>query len=735
MRTLTVFCLSLLASSSVFLLTGCSAEAKAERRLKTATAYFKAGDFEKAELEYRNVLQLVPNHPVANEQLSLLWIERGSTLRAMPFLQNLRTQNPDNLETRIKILQILASNGKLAETRREAIAILERSRGNPDALLLLSEAVRSPEDYATADQILKTTTDRSKPEYFVATANLALHQGDIAAAKTALQRAIAIDPKSIAAHQAMGALYFREKNLTQAGQEFKLVSELAPLRSAARLKYSEFKVQTGAPTEAIDDLKSVTKQAPDYLPAWRALAMISSAEKKYDEALDYLKKVLATDPVNYEGLLIRAQISQAKGDTKKAIEELEKIGKTFPYLAADKFQLGIAHLQAKNPKAAADAFKQAIAQNPDHEQAIVLLAQLNLQSGDAQAAALAMADLLTKRPNLEQAQLLFMNAMGALGRLDDLVAPLSKAIASSPQHPWPHYLLGLVLNRQGKTAEARQSFERALERAPDALPIEAELLGLDVKEKKFSEAKRRVQARLAKAPDAAAAHYMAAQVDLAEGQWAQAEAKLLKTLELDPNYTIAYELLLRAYIASKDQPDTAGRLESFLASRPNDPHAFALGGQVYMQTNEFAKARAAFEKHLALKPDSNAVAAINNLSYLYAERFNMPDRALELARRARELDPSSPSIADTLGWILFNRKEYPQALELIAEAATKLPTNPEIQFHLGRANQVTGHVEEARSAFQKAASSTADFPGKDEIARRLGELDEAAQKASTPSKK
>jgi cellulose synthase operon protein C len=209
----------------------------------------------------------------------------------------------------------------------------------------------------------------------------------------------------------------------------------------------------------------------------------------------------------------------------------------------------------------------------------------------------------------------------------------------------------------------------------------------------------------------------------------------VKTLELDPNYTLAYELLLRTYIATKDLPQTAGRLEKFLASRPNDAHALALGGQVYMQKKEFEKARVAFEKHLAVKPDSNAVAVMNNLSYLYSERFNLPDRGLELARRARELDPNSPSVADTLGWILFGRKEYPQALELISEAATKLPTNGEIQFHLGRVSQVTGRLDEARTAFQKAAASSEDFPGKDEIGRRLAELDEAGRMAPASTKK
>ena len=58
------------------------------------------------------------------------------------------------------------------------------------------------------------------------------------------------------------------------------------------------------------------------------------------------------------------------------------------------------------------------------------------------------------------------------------------------------------------------------------------------------------------------------------------------------------------------------------------------------------------------------------------------DRALTLAQSARKLQPASPSVADSLAWILFLKHDYSHALPLLEEATTNLPSHPEIQYHL-----------------------------------------------------
>src|SRR6202011_286229 len=129
----------------------------------------------------------------------------------------------------------------------------------------------------------------------------------------------------------------------------------------------------------------------------------------------------------------------------------------------------------------------------------------------------------------------------------------------------------------------------------------------------------------------------------------------------------------------------------------------------------------------------SSVLALNNLAYLYGEQFDQLDQAYDLAQKAHNLDLGNGRVADTLGWILYKRGDYPQALKLAQESAAKFPDNPVIQFHLGMISYMNGQLDLARSALEKAAHNSAEFPEKAEAERRLATLEGAASKKGEQS--
>ena len=194
-----------------------------------------------------------------------------------------------------------------------------------------------------------------------------------------------------------------------------------------------------------------------------------------------------------------------------------------------------------------------------------------------------------------------------------------------------------------------------------------------------------------------------------------------KRLELDPNSSGAYGLLISTYLATNRLPEAIAQLEAVLTKNPKEVRALMLSALIYEKMNDLSKARDAYEKLLAVDPDF--APALNNLAYLYAVRLNDLDKAYGLAQKARALQPGDPAIADTLGWILYKRADYQQALTILQESAEKLPGNPEIQFHLGMANHAMGRLDEARTALRQAVATPADFPDKEEARRRLSSLE------------
>src|SRR5262249_11609865 len=131
-------------------------------------------------------------------------------------------------------------------------------------------------------------------------------------------------------------------------------------------------------------------------------------------------------------------------------------------------------------------------------------------------------------------------------------------------------------------------------------------------------------------------------------------------------------------------------------------------------------ARDAYEQ--VLKVNANFALALNNLAVIYSEQLGQPDKAFDLAKKAREASPNEPHTADTFGWISFKRGDYAGALRVLQESATKLPDSAEISYHLGMASYMVGDEASARVALEKAVAASADFSGKEEARKRLALL-------------
>ena len=702
------------------LIASCSKEAKKTRFLAEADSYFKAGNYDKAKVSYLNVVRLDPQNALAFERIGTMWLEDGSPLRAAAFLVKANELAPKNDQNRIRLTRCYLAIGRFADASKQALKVLEQTPDNEDAIIALTEAARSKEDIQAAEQHLEKYPKKDDVSFHLASANLFLSSGDLAAAEKALRPALTVNPNSSAAHMALGDLYLLKKDQKQAGEEFKKAAELAPVRSMERLKYAAFMSAAGDTAETRRISTEMTTQAPDYLPGWTLLAELAFKEGKYDEALSLLENVFSREPQYIDGHRLESEVLLAKGDTKKATEVLERLDQTYPDTPLIKYELARAYLKKNNMNQAKVVLDQAISINPNYAEAILLLADINLRSGHGEAVIEPMTRLLKRSPELRSAALLLAAAYGSLDRFDDAAVVTGEEAKLAPRDPQAQMALGLTLRQAKRNDEARQAFEKAAELAPDNLWPVDQLVELDLLEKHFDAAQQRIDRHFQKTPDSPAAHFFKGKILVAEEKWGPAETELQKTLQLDPNFGGAYDLLVQTYLVTNKLPQALSQLQTQLSKNPNDASALMTLALLHERTNEFAKARDAYEHLLSLKPD--LVSALNNLACLYADRLNDLGKAYDLARKARDLQGNDPAIADTFGWILSKRGEYQQALAILQGSAAKLPDSPEVQFHLGMTAYMMGQPDLARVALQKAASATNDFPGKEESKRHLALL-------------
>jgi tetratricopeptide (TPR) repeat protein len=706
------------------LVAGCSKEARKARRLGEADVYFKAGNYDKAKLAYLNVLRLDPQNAVAFERIGAMWQDDDAPLRASAFLARATELDPNNVQNRIRLARCYVATGRLADAQKEALKVLEQAPDNGDVLIDLTEAARTKEDIEAAEEQLQKFPKKNDVSFHLASANLFFAKGNTAAAGDALRQALAADPKSSQAHLAMANLYLVQKDYKQAGEEFKKAADLAPVRSIGRLKYVEFKWSAGDADEVRRVATDMTRQTPDYLPGWIWLAELAYKDKKYDEALSLLENIFGRDAEYIEGRRLQSDVLLAKGDTKKAVEVLERLDQTYPDAAFVKYKLARAYLADNNLNQAKLVLDQAVSINPDYTDAVLLLGQVDLSTGHGEAVIEPLSRLLQNHPDLWNAALLLARAYDSLDRFDDAAAVLRNQAELAPKDPQPQIALGLTFRQAKRNNEAREAFEKAAQLAPDNLFVFDQLIELELLDKHFDTARQRVRKQFQKDLNLPAAHYFEAKILTAEGKWDAVEAECEKSLELDPNFFGAYDLLVQSYLARNKLPQAVSHLQGLLSKNPKNAPALLMLALLYEQMKNFPEARDAYEKVLSINP--NFVPALNNLAYVYTEHLKNLEKAYDLARKARELAGENATVGDTLGWVLYKRGDYQQALPILQESAQEVADNPEMQFHLGMTAYMMGQTDLARVALKKAANASRDFPDKEESKRRLALLDSGA---------
>src|SRR5438874_7847293 len=146
--------------------------------------------------------------------------------------------------------------------------------------------------------------------------------------------------------------------------------------------------------------------------------------------------------------------------------------------------------------------------------------------------------------------------------------------------------------------------------------------------------------------------------------------------------------------SSAGQNLSAAELEASLKQQPNDPIGLAQLGEAYERQGAVAKAADAYER--AMKANPKLLTAVMKLAQLNAGPLKNPDKALQYAKKARELAPADAHAAATVGSIAFQLGNYSWAYSLLQEGSRQLPNDYAVRHYLAWAAYSLGKVAEAR---------------------------------------
>lgn len=707
------------AGIAIITCVGCGAQARKDRHLARAEAYFQRQKFPEAVVEYSNVLRVDHTNSLAIRQLGRAYYALGDGRRAFWFLQRAAETDPSDEDVAFKLGTIYLRGRKTAEARRTALDLLSRGSTNANVLALLVDASAGTNELRDAQQTLLQQRARyeSQPLYHVALGNLYLRLNDLAGAEAVFKQGFARSPDSSDLHLAMAALHRARRDHEAAEAEYRKAAAGVPMASPARLRWAAFKAERGQAEEARAMLEEVLKAAPKYSPARLQLADLLFRTRKFAECRTALRPLLDDDPSEVDARVLNGKALVALGKSAEGLAEFDKLVEQFPKAGAIRFERAVARLQARDVRGGMSELAECLALEPQRIDAALMLAELNIRTGNSGPAVAALEDLVRRYPNYPRVLVLLGTAYRGQDRKEQAVAVFRRLVELTPDAPQSYYLLGRTLRQCGRADEAVQAYEKAIELDPRVIPPLAELAGMEMAAKNAAAAVERIRKQIEKVPDSAAHHFLLGRLYMVQEDADKAEAALLKAVELQPESAPPYMALGRLYAATGRDQQALQRLEQVLGKDPKSIGSMMLCGTLYQRRNEVEKARAVYERLLALNP--RMPAALNNLAYLYLEQVGDVEKAFDLAQRAREAAPEDPYVADTLGWILYRKGDPRWALSLLQEAAEQMAKEPEVLYHLGMASAALGNEDAAAAVLERALADKKPFKGSEEAAAAL----------------
>ena len=426
------------------------------------------------------------------------------------------------------------------------------------------------------------------------------------------------------------------------------------------------------------------------------------------------------------------------------------------------FELGAS---ARGPEALAAA-DRAVALGGALLAASAIRSEVLLALGDVTGAAAELERFLRISPTSIEARRRLTEIHERSGRVDRAEDSIRTAIGLMPGDPAWNAALGDLLVRQGRFAEAADSFERA-----DILqPIDSIFfreLNARIRAKDYRgaiDASRRRSDLVRSSPTARTyvgvaliggnerseglktlgETYQEARKQFEAGdatslmQWYEAISLLFT-----PETLTDAEGLVRQFSAGSIDPLGLSFLADLCMGNPSAGPAKALEylapiestdfksmpmlgaqlldrlGTILYIDNKCERAIGCFERALALTPNADGV--LNNYAYLCGACLKDAKKGLPSARLAVQLNPARSEYLDTLGFLLVTDAQYTEALEILKRAEA-LANSAAVQLHLAQAYNGLNRKSDAIGALENASKLNPDPQIKasmDELAKAL----------------
>ncbi len=478
-----------------------------------------------------------------------------------------------------------------------------------------------------------------------------LQSGEFAVAVENFTAALELCPGDVQAWFLLGTAQRAAGDLAAAQATFEQLSAAHPDAPNGPFGLGQVQLLNDDAAAAEASLREALRRDPEYARAWFYLGSALRAQQRTDAAADAYRQALRRNPTGRPSALALARILLAAGDGEEALAVLRPVGRTFPNdpqvvplasaalaqlgrfdeaaemldaagvaSAENWFTVGLSAAEAGEWNGAENALDRALAADPRHVDARIVLAELLEGSGRQQRseqileAGIALLDDDRQLRRALAAMFINRNAR----QLADAAGILRGLLDETPGDDDVRRALATVYADTGQLEPALELFRELAPRYPTDAELTYRIGYLQSHVGNNEAARAALQRALFIDENIVDASYEIAVIDMREQKFEAAAIRLEQVIQQEPYRTGAYVNLARAYraLGREDEATAAaarsGELQE-LDSRIDDLRAelrlrprvaanhLALG-KLYADIDRTAEAEALLQTALRIEP-------------------------------------------------------------------------------------------------------------------------------------
>ncbi len=725
------------------------------------------GKYTDAALNYRKAIQKDERFGEAYFQLGSVNLQLGKASDAYQYLVRAAELLPARDDVKVKLAD-LALRAYIADKRRPAklydqiqnvAGQLQKKNPNSfDAFRLNAYLALSELRYDDAKELFRRANQVKPldPQIIVGWTQVLFFDKENAEGEKLAHQLIDHDKTYKQIYDVLLAHYGQLNNVAEAEKVLKLKTANNPTDTGSVLQLAAFYLALSKPDEMKAVLQRMVANAHDFPRGHLNAGDFYMNRQRWDEALAeyeqgakaqpkdkvlYLKRIgdawlaqgkgeqagkvadeiLKQEPGDESAKAAKASLLLASGNPQKvqqAVNDFQALVDKTPENPVWHFNLGRS-LAAKGDLGGAQGqFQEAIKKRGDFVPPRLALARLSASKGDAAATLRYANDILRINPNVPEAKLLRgigLSATDAAKGREELAA-LEKQFPRNEELQFQ--LVGADL-KQKKFQDAEDRLRKLLQANPGNLRALSAMVQAYGAQKQLDRAVPLLEERLKQA-DSDPVRLLLAQTSEALRNYDGAIQQYQRLLSKNPKSAAEWAALGRVYTQKGDLPSALAALQKATGFAPKDGRVAASLGDALAVSNRKQEAIPVYRRALELQPDNALV--MNNLAFMIAETGGNLDEALKLMQKAIEKAPKQPNFSDTLGWIYLKKNLDDSAVQVFRGLTTAYAQNPTFHYHLALALLQKGDRASAKKEMNTALGQKPSAKVREDIQAALAKI-------------